>query len=276
LVPAGFDIEGNKKDYALHLINNLYGQKQAGRVWNIFLANGLQKIGFTQSKCDPCIFWRKQTLIIIYTVDTIVTGPNSLQIDAAIKDIANKFEIASKDSVYDFLGVKIARCHEKGIITLTQPQLIDSILKDLVLQKNTNTRKTSALSSTILNAYASSESHSEPWQYRSVIGKINYLEKSTRPDIAYAVHQGARFSEHPKVEHSAAVKGIGRYLMYLANKGIICKPTHDAFNWYCDADFAGNWDASIAEYDGSTARSRSGYAVTYTGCPMVWASKLQT
>jgi hypothetical protein len=32
------------------------------------------------------------------------------------------------------------------------------------------------------------------WHYRSVIGKLNFLEKSTRPDISYAVHQLARYS----------------------------------------------------------------------------------
>ena len=36
------------------------------------------------------------------------------------------------------------------------------------------------------------------FQYRSVIGKLNYLEKSTRPDIVYAVHQCTRFSSNPR------------------------------------------------------------------------------
>jgi Reverse transcriptase (RNA-dependent DNA polymerase) len=48
-IPAGFDLKGKRKgEYVLQLINNLYGQKQAGRVCNIFLTDGLKKIGFTQ------------------------------------------------------------------------------------------------------------------------------------------------------------------------------------------------------------------------------------
>ena len=36
-IPAGYKIEnGKNKDHALKLNNNLYGQKQAGRVWNQF------------------------------------------------------------------------------------------------------------------------------------------------------------------------------------------------------------------------------------------------
>jgi hypothetical protein len=30
---------GNSKDHVLKLLNNIYGQKQAGRVWNSFLVN---------------------------------------------------------------------------------------------------------------------------------------------------------------------------------------------------------------------------------------------
>jgi Reverse transcriptase (RNA-dependent DNA polymerase)/GAG-pre-integrase domain len=275
-IPAGFELQGDKKDYALHLINNLYGQKQAGRVWNLFLAKGLQEIGFHQSKCDPCIFWRKQTIIVIYTDDTIVTGSDTKQIDDTIRDIANKFDITSKDEVNDFLGVKIHRDAVAGTFTLTQPQLIKSILSDLGLQGNSNGRRTPALASRILHAYNESAPHDASWHYRSVVGKLNYLEKSTRPDIAYAVHQCARFSENPKIEHSAAIKLIGRYLLATADKGIICTPNNQSFDCFCDADFSGNWNPDIAEYDGTTARSRSGYVITYAGCPIVWASRLQT
>ena len=36
---------------------------------------------------------------------------------------------------------------------------------------------------------------------RSVIGMLNYLDKGSRSDIAYATHQCARFVDNPKVEH---------------------------------------------------------------------------
>lgn len=52
-IPTGFAVDGDKDSYALKLINNLYGQKQAGRVWNKFLLKGLQEMGFTLSVHDP-------------------------------------------------------------------------------------------------------------------------------------------------------------------------------------------------------------------------------
>jgi hypothetical protein len=159
---------------------------------------------------------------------------------------------------------------------LSQPQLIASILKDLGVDGSSNSCSIPALSSVILQKYGQSKNHHENWDYQSVIGKLNYLEKSTRPDLAYAVHQCARFAANPKVEHTKAVKMIGRYLLGTADKGMLCTPKNESFHAYCDADFAGNWNQEIAEQDSSTARSRSGYVVMYSGCPLVWGSRLQT
>jgi hypothetical protein len=61
------------------------------------------------------------------------------------------------------------------------------------------------------------------FEYRHVIGKLLYLEKSTRPDISCAVHQCARHPTNPKIQHTAAVKRIGRYLFGKKNKGLIMK-----------------------------------------------------
>jgi Reverse transcriptase (RNA-dependent DNA polymerase) len=73
-IPKGCTIANkNNKDYALKVLKNIYGQKQAGKVWNDFLITGLTtKLGFTQSIVDPCMLWRKSVILIIYTDDTII------------------------------------------------------------------------------------------------------------------------------------------------------------------------------------------------------------
>jgi Reverse transcriptase (RNA-dependent DNA polymerase) len=276
-IPGGFEIGGNNKDYALKLVNNLYVQKQAGRVWNTHLSAGLTELGFNQMSTDPCVFWRGNIILVIYTDDTIITGLNEEELDKAIIDIASKFNITSQAKVNDFLGVKIIRDENKGTIEFTQPQLINSILQDLKLLDNSNCRSLPAKTSRILHQYQNSEPHDEnAFHYRSVIGKLSYLEKCTRPDIAYAVHQCARFAAAPKEEHTKAVKLIGRYHLGTSTKGIICKPTDDALWCYADAGFAGERNQDIAENNASTARSRTGFVVFYAGCLLIWSSKLQT
>jgi hypothetical protein len=46
----------------------------------------------------------------------------------------------------------------------------------------------------------------EKWDYCCIIVKLNFLEKSTSPKIAYAVYQCARFASNPRESHANAVK----------------------------------------------------------------------
>ena len=57
-----------------------------------------------------------------------------------------------------------------------------------------------------------------------MIGKINYLAVTTRPDIVFAVHQCAKYSVDPKQSHEEAVKRIGRYLKKTKDKGLVFTP----------------------------------------------------
>jgi hypothetical protein len=49
-----------------------------------------------------------------------------------------------------------------------------------------------------------------------------------------------------------------------------------SFDCYVDSDFCGLWNRAMAMADPSTSKSRSGYVICYAGCPILWASKLQT
>ena len=278
-VPKGFEIdEGDSKDYLLKIQRNIYGQKQAGRVWNKYLVSKLtNELGFKQSSVDECLFYRGNVLYALYTDDSILAGPNKGEIDRIIQEMRDvKLDITDKGNVEDFLGVNIEQ-NEDGTIVLTQPHLIDQILKDLnMMNDNVKVKDTPAASSNILRKYDSSEDFDNSFHYRSVIGKLNYLEKCTRPDIAYASHQCARFTENPKIEHAKAVRWLARYLKGTREKGIILQPDKTKqLNMYVDADFSGNWNAAESE-DRNTARSRHGYAITYLNCPIIWKSQMQT
>ena len=53
------------------------------------------------------------------------------------------------------------------------------------------------------------------------------------------------------------------------------KPQDKSLEVFVDADFAGNWNINCT-HDPSTAKSCTGYVITYAGCPLIWASKMQT
>jgi hypothetical protein len=90
-LPAGFSIEGinsseeEKKDHVLKLVKNLYGQKQAGRVWYQHLRKKLFKLGFNPSEHDECVFYHGTTIFIVYTDDTILLGLDKKEIESIYK-----------------------------------------------------------------------------------------------------------------------------------------------------------------------------------------------
>jgi len=153
---------------------------------------------------------------------------------------------------------------------------MQQICNDLGFNERTKTKSLPALSSSILHRDLDGAPFSERWDYRSVIGKLNFLEKSTRPGISYAVHQSARFMSEPRDSHAAqAIKQIVRYVLATSDKGLILQPENISIECYADADFSGNWEPETAMIDPSTARSRSAFTITFAGCPLVWTSKLQ-
>ena len=72
-IPKGYQVEsGKNEDYVLNLKRNLYGQKQAGRVWNKYLIEKLESIGLQQSEHDECVLYRGKVIYVLYTDDTII------------------------------------------------------------------------------------------------------------------------------------------------------------------------------------------------------------
>ena len=277
-IPKGIRTK-NKGDYVLKVEKNIYGQKQAGRVWNQHLVRKLvNKVGFTQSEHDECLFYKGNVVYLLYTDDSILTGPDDAELDKIMQEIADAgLDITQEEGgLEDFLGVNIEQT-APDTYHLSQPHLIEQILKDLRLRgDDVAVKGTPACASKMLGSHPESKPFDGHFNYRSVIGKLNYLEKSTRPDLGYSVHQCARFSANPKTEHGNAVKHIGRYLRGTRDKGIYLKVSDVSFEVWADADFSGNWRKEEALEDSDTARSRSGYIITYLGCPILWKSQLQT
>ena len=109
-----------------------------------------------------------------------------------------------------------------------------------------------------------------------MVGQLNYLTTTTRPDIQFATHQCARFNNNPRLSHEVAIKQIVRYLKRTKNEGIVLTPDKtQGFKCYVDADFAGGYKDSDS-MDPQSCLSRTGYIITYANCPIIWSSKMQS
>ncbi len=279
-VPLGCEVpEG---DYVCMLLKNLYGLRQAAKTWFEHLRDSLIAgrseggHGFQQSAIDPCIFYREGIILISWVDDCLIFSNTKELADKVIADLHESFSLTEEEDVSAYLGVQLS-INEDDTVSLTQPFLIQRIIDSLGdAISEANVKSTPAVYKEILHKDEDGPDRKQSWNYRSLIGMLNYLAASTRPDILCAVHQCARLSANPKLSHERALKRIVRYLKGTHDKGIILKPDPiQGIKCYVDADFAGgycneNRDEPISVY------SRSGYVIFYFGCPVLWVSKLQS
>ena len=216
----------------------------------------------------------------MYVDDTIIAGPNEQDIKDCVKELGiqthdqqHHFSLKDEGEVGDFLGIRIEK-ERKNRFTLTQPGLIQKVLQTTKMTE-CNSCETPA-TTTNLGLDSDEPACNEDWDYASIIGMLMYLANNTRPDIAFSVHQCARFTHSPKQSHSKAVKRILRYLHGTQTKGMSFSPSSTfKVDCYVDADFGGLFGVEN-DQDPICVKSHTGYLITLMDCPLIWVSKLQT
>ena len=109
---------------------------------------------------------------------------------------------------------------------------------------------------------------------------LNLLTNFSHPELVFAVHQCTRFCNYQKRTHAQAVRRIIQYLISTRRdsdsyQGLLFKVDKSTIvNVYVDASFAGEWNTLWSENPLSVF-SRTGYIITYTGCPISWLSKIE-
>jgi len=268
------------EDKVLKLRKSLYGLKQSPRTFYQHLSQGLKNRGWKPSTIDPCLFMKHNMICVIYVDDTIFAGQNQTDIEREINLLGIKqaneekpFEFRDEGELSAFLGIKIEQTKPNEFY-LSQPGLISKVLKATGMEDcNPNTTPATLEQ---MGPDVDGKRMEESWEYPSIIGMLMYLANNTRPDIAYAVHACARYSHNPKQSHATAIKHILRYLKGTCDKGILLKPNQDeSLDCYVDSDFAGNYNV-YPDQDPSSTKSRTGYVILFKGCPILWASKMQT
>ena len=194
---------GNSKDHVLKLLANLHGQKQAGQVWNSYLVNKLLEIDFKQSLIDDCVYYHGDVIFIVYIDDGIFLGSSDKQLSGIITEMQNlDLDIKDQGHSVDYMGVNIKRIKDSSF-ELSQRALINTIIHDADLN-NLMVKAVPAKVNEHLHAHLDKPSFSPNFDYQSMIGKLNYLAQTTRPDIMYATHQLTKYSLNPHEPHGEA------------------------------------------------------------------------
>ena len=273
--PPPGDIRICSDTEVLQLLKAIYGLKQSGRTWYQVLREILSNIGLTRSEHDHAVFLRREkgriTAILLVHVDDFTMTAATLAIIKALKDGLRKHvEIHDQGEIHWMLGLEIKRNRELRTISLCQRSYIDSIIsrygfedaKPLSIPMSPN----STLSRNDCPTTTSNIGKMAGRPYREAVGSLMYAAVGTRPDIAYAVGQVARFSDNPGQPHWEAVKRIFQYLKGTRDHWLVYGDQDHSISGYTDADGMSNEDRHAI----------SGYAFLIDGGAVSWSSKRQT
>jgi Reverse transcriptase (RNA-dependent DNA polymerase) len=104
------------EDRVLRLLKSLYGLRQAPRTFFEKLKAGLEERSWTQSTVDPCLFFKKGMMCVIYVDDTIFASANLSDIDREIAMLGiasneqrHTFSLRDEGKVNAFLGINIVQ-----------------------------------------------------------------------------------------------------------------------------------------------------------------------
>ncbi len=113
-LPQGIETAtGNSKDHVLKLLKNIYGQKQAGRVWNSYLVEKLASIDFHPSLIDDCVLYCSDVIFMVYVDDGIFVGNNDTQLQDIIKEVQGLgLNIEDQGHPADYVGVNINKLRD--------------------------------------------------------------------------------------------------------------------------------------------------------------------
>ena len=117
------------------------------------------------------------------------------------------------------------------------------------------------------------------WKHASVIGIMIYVASNFCLEIYFSVHHCARFAHNPNHSSEKSVLSICKYIQGTCkdgkSEGLFNLPSRKMIvDCYIDAGFCG---FNIVEdyQDPFYTKSRIGFVITFSDCPIMWVSKLQ-
>jgi hypothetical protein len=291
------------------LRKTLYGLKRSPRHWYHLAKTTLLKIGLKQCPHSPCLF----TGVLIEGEPPIYLG---LYVDDFVyfsqsKLVENKFEtsfathvkVTFQKEIDYFLGIKFtSKRHKDGHVTIkmSQKAYIEELLHTYGLTDEAiNTPKSPYRSGYPVDSIPNIDYDTITQQrltikMQSIVGCLNWLSVSTRPDIATITSILAQYCRNPSQGHIDSATRVLKYLKGTKDlkiqfssrisqtlQSFIKFPPPPGLSNLCDANW-GPQDQSkpmpgqvLPELDLFKTRSMSGY-ITWLGGPIMWASKRQT
>ena len=262
------------------LKRSIYGLKQAGRVWRQLLKGLLIEFGFSQTTQDPCVFIYDKNGLYCILSTYVDDAPGGCSDKKILDMLVNFFKTKEIDMKYgelkQLLGLKIDVSPNK--ITISQPEYIEQVCKaflkyDHQIMTSSKIRVPMMKEFVDMMKISKDEKVAEELRlaFAGLIGSALWINRTTRPDISYAVNVLSRFTSCPTLRHMRAALHLLKYLYNTRNEVILTYEYQEnqkdtTLYTFIDADHCNSKDTGL---------STSGYVIYFMGCLIHWGSKKQ-
>ena len=266
----------------------LYGCKQSGRVWQVWLDDhilGFTKKGFKIKKSvkDQCLYLvfsgERLALMILVMVDDILGAGQKDIWDLFFAYLQSRIDITGGDLCYIWNSREIRQEH--GEIWISQDKAMENFLleyKEIDPEKYGETPETPESTEWLSKLNMQEEGNLDETvvkKFQRLLGKLLYFARITRPDIAHAINLAGQVAHRASEKNLKGLMRIVHYLRKFPKKSIVYR-TGRAFNLVCftDSNF-GNEPFMKQEFD-CGKKSTSGIAILANGGVVSYCSKLQS
>jgi len=197
--------------------------------WSTMTATKLFEYGLTQSQHDASVFYstERQLFCAIHVDDITATGPDK-ELAEFETFLRSKFELSSSGTIKDLLGMEVEYNRDKGYLSLDQTAKVEALLGDMAHHLEGRSGKRSPVNVDLRlvspeadklaqEREALEKKFGKSWErdampYRSVLGSVQHIMVSTRPEPSFAISYLSRFMSCFVSEHWNEAVRLLQYL----------------------------------------------------------------
>jgi Reverse transcriptase (RNA-dependent DNA polymerase) len=189
------------------LIKTLYGQKQSGQEWNKRLDEKLKKHGYKPLHLDPCVYTQwdgdQCAIITIWVDDLLLFASSDKMMNQEKGAIKSEWEVSDLGEPNKIIRIKIMSTPHQ--ITISQMKYIEAMLE----KEGMADANAIGTPLDLKDKFEPNLEYNEPNRsnkFANLLGKLQYVANSTRPDIQYAVNRLAAYTANPSLKHYSILK----------------------------------------------------------------------
>lgn len=246
----------------------LYGCVESAKLWNEMVSDTLKADGYLPNPKEACVFNKtsstgKVITVVVYVDDLMITSNDDDEIEHLVEYLQEKFKTLNKNhgEIHSYLGMVFDFSGEE--LKISMPGYESDFLQSYGVTGTAITPATNELF--VIRDGAAPLDPEKALEFHSIVAKLLYLAKRTRPDILTSI---AFLSTRVQAPTEDDYKKLGRVLKYLngtRGKGIALGASDVVPQAYIDASYGVHGDG----------KSHSGLFITLGKGPIFVQSSKQ-